>query len=74
MKQNRLFLGFLALYLILGSWKGYVAVFREGCTEPWQIYPSKVTSLPPEDQSALEAGIVIRSEARLNQLLEDYLS
>jgi len=63
-----------ALYLILGTWKGYVALFQEDATEPRQIFPCKVISLPEADQTALEEGIIIRNERDLNQLLEDYLS
>ena len=64
----------LALYLILGSYKGYIALFEEGKSEPRQIFPTPVTSLPPEDQKMLEEGILVRSQYRLQQLLEDYLS
>ncbi len=74
MIQQRHFAGLLALYLVLGSWKGYVALFRGKAEEPWQIFPTTVTALPEEDRSALEEGIVIRSEAALEQSLEDYLS
>lgn len=64
----------LALYLILGSYKGYIALFEEGSTEPRQIFPDPVISLPEEDRKKLEAGIVVRSAYQLQQLLEDYLS
>ena len=64
----------LALSLTLGCWKGYVALFETGKPEPRQIFPTEVRSLPPVDQQALADGIVIRSEKRLQQLLEDYLS
>jgi len=74
MGYRKLLAAVLALYVTVGSWKGYVAVFREKEAEPWQIYPCKVSSLPPEDQQALEEGIIIRNERDLKQLLEDYLS
>ena len=64
----------LALYLVLGSWKGYVALFQQGQSEPRQIFPTQVSSLPEADQHALEQGIVVRSDKKLQQLLEDYLS
>ena len=64
----------LALYLILGSYKGYIALFEEESTEPRQIFPNQVRSLPQEDQQLLEKGILIRSQYQLAQLLEDYLS
>lgn len=60
--------------LILGSWKGYVALFEKGDDEPTQIFPCPVDSLPAADQSALEEGIVIRNPRDLQQIMEDYLS
>ena len=74
MIRKRILTAMLALYVILGSWKGYVAIFEKGETEPRQIFPTQVTSLPPADQQALEKGIIVRNERDLNQLLEDYLS
>ena len=74
MMKQKLLNVFLALYVILGTWKGYVAVFRPGNTEPWQIYPSPVAALPESDREALEAGITVRNERILQQLLEDYTS
>ena len=60
--------------LILGSWKGHVALFEKGAEEPSQIFPCPVDSLPPADQSALEQGIPIRNQRDLQQVIEDYLS
>ena len=74
MIRKRILTAMLALYVILGGWKGYVAIFEKGETEPRQIFPTQVTSLPPADQQALEKGIIVRNERDLNQLLEDYLS
>ena len=65
---------FLALYLILGSWKGYVALFEQDAPEPRQIFPAPVEALPEADQKALEEGIIVRNDRQLQQLLEDYLS
>jgi len=64
----------LAFYLILGSWKGYMALFEQDNQEPRQIFPCRVDMLPPEDQAALEEGIIVRNDRQLQQLLEDYLS
>lgn len=64
----------MALYLVLGSWKGYIALFDKGKEEPRQIFPCSVASLPEADQEALEKGIIVRNERTLEQLLEDYLS
>jgi len=64
----------LALYLLLGSWKGYVALFEKGKEEPRQIFPCPVDTLPETDQLALEQKIPIRNQRDLQQALEDYLS
>ena len=62
------------LYVILGCWRGYIALFDKGQTEPRQIFPTEVITLPPADQEALEKGIILRNQRDLNRLLEDYLS
>ena len=64
----------LLLYLTLGSFRGYVALFDRGATEPKQIFPCPVSSLPDADRQALEQGIPVRTEDELNRLLEDFLS
>ena len=64
----------LMLYLILGCYKGYIALFDEESCEPRQIFPNQVITLPEEDQKLLAEGIVIRSDRQLKELLEDYLS
>lgn len=74
MVRKKVFSTFLALYVVLGTWKGYVALFDKGKDEPRQIFPNTVASLPAEDQAALEKGIVVRNDRQLQQLLEDYLS
>ena len=74
MARKKLFSVFLALNVVLGTWRGYVALFDKGKDEPRQIFPNTVASLPPEDQAALEKGIVVRNDRQLQQLLEDYLS
>ncbi len=74
MVRKKVFSIFLALYVVLGTWKGYVALFDKGKDEPRQIFPNTVASLPAEDQAALEKGIVVRNDRQLQQLLEDYLS
>ena len=64
----------LMMSLLLGSWKGYVALFDRGREEPRQIFPCPVDSLPEADQKALEEKIPIRNQRDLQQALEDYLS
>ena len=63
----------LSIYL-LGSHKGYLALWKDDRPEPFQIYPVKVSALPEEDRLALEKGIAARSEIELSSLLEDFLS
>jgi hypothetical protein len=70
-KQLSVFL--LAIYL-LGSFKGYLALWKEDRPEPFQIFPVKVETLPESDQNALKEGIPARSEIELSSLLEDFLS
>ena len=74
MLWKRQFPYLLALYLLLGSWKGYLALFEKGSEEPRQIFPCPVDALPEEDQRALEAKIPIRNQRDLQNALEDYLS
>lgn len=74
MKRKRILSSLLALYLVLGSWKGYVALFEQNAAEPRQIFPTLVESLPEADQKLLTDGIIIRNQRDLQQLLEDYLS
>ena len=74
MIKQRFLSSVLLFFMILGTWKGYVALFQEGREEPRQIFPTLTASLPPEDQASLEAGIIVRSDYVLQQLLEDYLS
>lgn len=74
MVNRRLISYFLALYVVIGSWKGYVALFDQGALEPKQIFPCPVEALPEADQQALENGIIVRNQRDLQQILEDYLS
>ena len=72
--KKRLFSGLLALYVVIGTWKGYVALFDQGAREPKQIFPCPVEALPEADQQALKKGVIVRNQRDLQQLLEDYLS
>lgn len=74
MGKRKFFSLILLLYVVLGTWRGYIALFDRDAAEPRQIFPNPVSSLPPADQAALEKGIVIRNDRALQQLLEDYLS
>ncbi len=72
--KHRVLASILMLYVVLGCWKGYIALFEQDAQEPRQIFPVMVDSLPQADQDALSNGIVVRNERDLQQLLEDYLS
>lgn len=72
--NRRLLSSLLALYVVIGCWKGYVALFDQGAEEPKQIFPCPVEALPEVDQQALENGIIVRNQRDLQQILEDYLS
>lgn len=73
-KKTRVVSTALALYLVIGTWKGYVALFDKGAEEPKQVFPCPVAALPQQDQEALQQGIIVRNQRDLQQLLEDYLS
>lgn len=74
MKNKNRLSTLLLLYLVLGTWKGYIALFDGGKTEPRQIFPTQISSLPEADQEALEKGIIVRNDRDLQILLDDYLS
>lgn len=59
---------------LLGSYNGYVAPWKTGDSQPVQVFPYSVQSLPPADQIRLETGIPITSSEQLQMLLQDYLS
>ena len=64
----------LALMFLLGNHKGYLALWKEGQPDPYQIFPVKIASLPPSDQESLARGNRARSDLELAGLLEDFLS
>ena len=60
--------------MILGTYRGQLALWNEGATEPVTVYPRQVSMLPETDQHRLQVGIPIENQHRLHSLLEDYLS
>lgn len=64
----------LLLSFLLGSYKGYIALWVDEDKDPVRVFPYKVSSLPQADRKLLEQGIHIGSESELGRLLEDYLS
>ena len=71
--KNALAVCLAAMYL-LGSHKGYLALWKEDRPEPFQIFPCPVDTLPEDQQAALKDGIRARSDLELAGLLENYLS
>ena len=68
--------GYLALIclFLLGSYKGYIALWTDDTKEPTKVFPYSIQSLPPADQARLEKGSKISSAEELYELLQDYLS
>lgn len=64
----------ITLMFLLGSHKGYLALWKDDRPEPFQIFPVKVESFPEADQNRLSEGITARSELELSSILEDFLS
>ena len=64
----------LMLGMILGCYRGHVALWNSDKTRVLKEFPYPVTVLPPMDQAALEEGISIGNEQELAQFLEDFLS
>ena len=64
----------LALSFLLGIQNGYIALWKEGCAEPVEVFPFRSEMLPQADQDALKDGIPIIDADHLAQLMEDYLS
>lgn len=64
----------LCFGFLLGVYKGHIALWQCEDPMPVEVFPFRVTSLPPADQETLHQGIRVNSGAELARLLEDYLS
>jgi len=73
MRYRQIYLTLFFAFL-LGSHKGFIALWTGAGPEPDHIFPYSVSSLPIQDQRRLESGILLESEEALIRLLEDYLS
>ena len=71
---HRILAGTAALALLLGSWRGHIALFMEGGDAPLEVYPVPLDLLPVADQKQLREGIAIGDAAELARILEDLLS
>ncbi len=64
----------LLLGFLLGVRDGRIAVWKDGETDPWRVFPYPVSVLPPQAQQELKNGIRIDSMEDLDRLLENLLS
>ncbi len=72
-KRSSLLCSCLLLGLLLGSYKGSLALWRDQDPIPYKIFPYPVSALPPEAQRDLQKGIPIDSIEDVQSLLEKYL-
>lgn len=59
---------------ILKEYKGRLAVFSRGQTEPDMVFDVYVQSLPEFDRGLLQSGIAAKDYPALVSLIEDYTS
>ena len=59
---------------VLREWNGQIGLFQGDAPEPTQVYEVTVAALPEEEQQRLQAGIVIRDEEMLVELIDNYTS
>ena len=62
------------LTLLLGSWRGRVALFAEENEQPLELYPVRLELLPVADSDQLLKGIPVKDPDELMRILEDLLS
>ena len=58
----------------IGEWEGKLAVFLADSPSPDEVFAVYVSTLPPEEQQRISAGIEVADEVELARLLEDYTS
>lgn len=59
---------------MLGIRDGYIALWKDGRPEVWEVFPYRAQMLPEADQKILSRGIRAENREDLARLLEDYLS
>ena len=64
----------LVMGFLLGIYEGHIALWKDGSTEPVEVFPFRAGMLPPADQNKLRDGIRIENPQQLASLMEDYLS
>lgn len=73
MKKQSLFYIALVFGFLLGIHDGFIALWKDGCTDP-VVFPYRAEVLPDADRRRLENGIRVEEGSKLAELLEDYLS
>lgn len=77
MKQQRLcrlICSILLVGFLLGVHEGRIAIWKDGISDPWRIFPYPYVVLPAQTQQQLKNGIRIDSMEDLDRLLENLLS
>lgn len=65
---------FLLFGFLLGIHDGRIALWKDGLTEPWRVFPYPAAALPAQTQQELAKGIRVDSMEDLDRLLENFLS
>lgn len=71
---RRRFCTLVLLGFLIGVHEGRIALWKDGESTPWRIFPYPVSVLPEEDRNALNSGIRVDTMEDLNRLLENFLS
>lgn len=58
--------------MVLRDFRGQLALFKEGETEPVRVFDTYVSSLPPLDRQRLSGGIPVKDGEDLWGLLQDF--
>lgn len=61
-----------AVQYLLKDHGGRLALYRQGESEPLEVYEVYTHLLPEQDVESLRAGIPLQSEEQLDRLLEDF--
>ena len=72
--KHRIWLLAVAFGFLLGIQDGYIALWKDGCEKPVEVFPFQARLLPKSDQERLRNGIRVENSDELAQLMEDYLS
>ena len=64
----------LLLGFLLGVRDGRIALWKDGQSEPWKVFPYPVSVLPVQTQQELIQGIRVDTMEDLDRLLENLFS